>query len=107
MRQHPGLFVNAFAWAVGPHHAVAPQQQGGDLTDGRRVAVVITGEVPSPPSAMSRSVLAVVPWAEDPVKTEKQQNQQDPRSQAQSRHPGWEGAHHASISTVSVYVSQQ
>lgn len=120
VRQHPGQFVNVFPWAVGPHHAVAPQQQRGDLTDGWRVAVVITGEVPSPPSAMSRSVLAVVPWAENPVKTEKQQNQQDARSQAQSRHPGWEGTRqqsikcqlfcgrwHASISTTSVYVSKQ
>lgn len=103
-----------------PHHAVAPQQQRGDLTDGGRVAVVVTGEVPPPPSAVSRSVLAVVPWAENPVKTEKQQNQQDPRSQAQSRHPGWEGTRqrsikcqlfccccHASIPSTSVYASKQ
>lgn len=113
MRRHPGQFGNAPPPAAGPHHAVAPQQQRGDLTDGRRVAVVITGEVPSPPPAMSRAVLAVVPWAENPVKTEKQQNQQDPRSQAQSRHPGWEGTRqlfcccHASISNTSVYVSKQ
>lgn len=98
VRHHPGQLVSVFP--SGPHHAVAPQQQRGDLTDGWRVAVVITGEVPPPPSAMRRSVLAVVPWAEDPVKAEKQQNQQDPRSQAQSCHPGWEGTHQQSASAL-------
>lgn len=75
--------------ALGSHHAVAPQQQGRDLADGRRVAVVVAGEVPSPPSAVGHAVLAVVARAEDPVETEEQQNQKDTRSQAQSRHPGW------------------
>lgn len=71
------------------HHAVAPQQQRRDLADGRRVAVVVAGQVPSAPPAVSHAVLAVVPGAEDPVETEEQQNQQDAGRQAQSRHPGW------------------
>lgn len=73
---------------LGSHHAVAPQQQRRDLADGGRVAVVVAGEVPSPPPAVSRALLAVVAWAEKPVETEEQQHQQDPGSQAQSRHPG-------------------
>lgn len=73
----------------GSHHAVASQQQRGDLADGWRVAVVVAGQVPSPSPPVAPALLAVVPWAQDPVETEEQQDQEDARSQAQSRHPGW------------------
>lgn len=69
------------------HHAVASKQQRRNLADGRRVAVVVTGQVPSPPAAVSDAVLAIVPWAENPVETEEQQNQQDAGRQTQSGHP--------------------
>lgn len=63
-------------------------KQRGDLADGWRVTVIVAGQVPSAPAPMSDTVLAVVTWAENPVETEEQQNQQDARRQAKSCNPG-------------------
>lgn len=71
-----------------PYHEVAPEDQGDDLRLGRRVSVVVAGEVPSPPPAVGKSVLAVVLGAQDFVQAEEEEDQKDAGRQAEGGHPG-------------------
>lgn len=90
---------------------MAPQEQRRDLADRRRVAVVVARQVSAAPAAVRDAVLAVVPWAEDPVETEEQQDEQDTRRQAQRRHPAGrerDGLLHLTNRNMhSVHVSSQ
>lgn len=69
------------------HHEVPAQHQGHNLRLGRRVAIVVAGQLPPPPPAGPRAGLPVVARAEHTVQAEQQQHKHDARGQAKRRHP--------------------
>lgn len=75
------------AAAPPPHHEVPAQHQRHDLRLGRRVAVVVTRQLPAPPPAGPAPGLPVVARAEHAVETEQQQHEDDARGQAERGHP--------------------
>lgn len=74
-----------------PHHEVPAQHQGHDLRLGRRVAVVVTRQVPTAPPAGPPARLPVVARAEHTVEAEQQQHEDDAGGQAERRHPAPDG----------------
>lgn len=74
-----------------PHHEVPAQHQGHDLRLGRRVAVVVTRQVPTAPPAGPPARLPVVARAEHAVEAEQQQHEDDAGGQAERRHPAPDG----------------
>lgn len=76
--------------ASAAHHEVATQHQRQDLRLRRRVAIVVAGQLPTPPSTGAGARLSVVARAEHAVETEQQQHQEDASGQPQCCHPVWE-----------------
>lgn len=71
-----------------PYHEVASEDQGNDLRLGRRVSVVVAGEVSSPTTTVGESVLAVILGAQDFVETKEEEDQKNAGRQAEGSHSG-------------------
>lgn len=74
------------------HHEVPAQHQRHNLRLGRRVAVVVAGQLAAPPPAGPAAGLPVVARAEHAVEAEQQQHEHHAGRQAERRHPARPGA---------------